>query len=338
LPDSRGPKGLPGESHAVVQSSTCLRVAGFALVSLVWSGCSYPEFAFAEDSAARSDETSVIDTSVEDTTVAVDSSTADAIETAMVETSVAPDTAVVDTKPEVVVVPPKSCAEIKEASPTSASGAYTIDPDGSGPLTPFSVFCEMADDGGWTLALKLDGAETTFTYAAPLWTNDTLLKTDSTNLSENEAKFRSYLEMPFKQLRLRMVEFGIARAIVVDVAASSLKALFAGGKVVTTSGRAKWLSLLSAPSLQPNCNDEGINVDYSTATVGPKIRVRIGIVGNNESDCTSPDSFLGFGTTLSEFYCYGDVDPAVTTGNVAGERCGFAMNRATKAFGFIFIK
>ena len=55
----------------------------------------------------------------------------------------------------------------------------------------------------------------------------------------------------------------------------------------TSFGRSKWLSLLSGSRLQPYCNQEGINL------LGT---VRIGIVGNNENDCGTPDTFLGVGS------------------------------------------
>ena len=45
----------------------------------------------------------------------------------------------------VVEVIMKSCSSIKS---TSSSGNYTIDPDGKGGVTPFSVYCDMSDKGG----------------------------------------------------------------------------------------------------------------------------------------------------------------------------------------------
>jgi len=51
--------------------------------------------------------------------------------------------------------PAESCAALLTEG--EASGAFWIDPDGSGAVEPFEVYCDQAtDDGGWTLVLKTD--------------------------------------------------------------------------------------------------------------------------------------------------------------------------------------
>ena len=54
----------------------------------------------------------------------------------------------------------------------------------------------------------------------------------------------------------------------------------------TSIGRSKWLSMINGSKLQINCKKEGIN---------PLKKLRIGIVGNNENDCISVDSYFGIG-------------------------------------------
>lgn len=57
---------------------------------------------------------------------------------------------------------PKNCKEIIGHDPLAASGVYTIDPDGEGPLGAMSCQCDMeTDGGGWTLVLNYNHLEGT---------------------------------------------------------------------------------------------------------------------------------------------------------------------------------
>lgn len=67
---------------------------------------------------------------------------------------------------------PVSCRQLKDFNPSLATGLYTIDTDGPGPIEPFRVLCEMErDNGGWTLTMVAsdDGIDTW------TWDNRTLL-------------------------------------------------------------------------------------------------------------------------------------------------------------------
>ena len=83
--------------------------------------------------------------------------------------------------------------------------------------------------------------------------------------------------------------------IVINKQASSLYSLIADGKYRATSiGRKTWKTLIgSQASLQPNCNKEGSNAVGSNKG---RAKARIGIVSNQENDCASCDSRIGFGT------------------------------------------
>ena len=83
--------------------------------------------------------------------------------------------------------------------------------------------------------------------------------------------------------------------IVINKQAHSLYSLIADEHYHSTSlGRGTWKKLIgSQASLQRNCNREGFNVICKQKEHS---KARIGIVTNNENDCYSCDSRIGFGT------------------------------------------
>ena len=86
------------------------------------------------------------------------------------------------------------------------------------------------------------------------------------------------------------------RFIVINQQANSLYSLIADGQYRYTSlGRDTWKSLIgSEASLQLNCNKEGFNA-VSHDNPGNS-KARIGIIGNQQNDCASCNSRIGFGT------------------------------------------
>lgn len=111
--------------------------------------------------------------------------------------------------------------------------------------------------------------------------------------------------------------------ILINKDAESLYSLIADGQYRTTSmGRNTWKSLIgSQASLQPNCNSEGFNSVSGSATMG---KARIGIISNNENNCITCDSRIGFGTA-------GQHDDSNTCGNDGG---GYHI----KAMGYILVQ
>ena len=83
--------------------------------------------------------------------------------------------------------------------------------------------------------------------------------------------------------------------VVIPKKADSLHSLIADGNYRATSlGRDKWVGLMRGfDGLQANCKKEGFNPSC-TSRSHPR-RVRIRILGNNEADCGTCDSLLGFG-------------------------------------------
>lgn len=114
--------------------------------------------------------------------------------------------------------------------------------------------------------------------------------------------------------------------IMINKTADSLHSLIADGEYRNTSiGRDAWKSLLGSDgSLQLNCNREGFNA-HTPFSGRPK--ARIGILGNEQNDCNSCDSRIGFGSGRDSNTC----------GNVAAWGADNG-NKNIKAMGYIYVQ
>ena len=150
----------------------------------------------------------------------------------------------------------------------------------------------------------------TFHYGSNYWINKAHfnLPGGETGFDSQETKLPTYWNSSFS-ICLGMKIGHQINFIVINKQANSLYSLIADGQYRnTTLGRNTWKKLIgSQASLQSNCNKEGFNVvgyrfDYSKA--------RIGIIGNNQNNCNSCDSRIGFDTG-------GHDDDSNTCGNEA---------------------
>ena len=118
------------------------------------------------------------------------------------------------------------------------------------------------------------------------------------------------------------------RFIVINMMASSLCSLIADGENRSTSlGRATWKKLIgSEASLQVYCNTEGFNIICGGSG---NSKARIGTATNNQDDCLSCDSRIGFGTG-------GLYDPYNTCGNEATREPDNG-DKHIKAMGYILV-
>ena len=109
---------------------------------------------------------------------------------------------------------------------------------------------------------------------------------------EIQAKYSAAMKISFSSICVGMRKSGVTNWVQINVNASSLHDMFQSGTYVESSlGRNAWKELAPGAQLQPNCNREGVNVRSDTNA----FVFRIGILGNNENDCRTPDSEICLG-------------------------------------------
>ena len=147
-----------------------------------------------------------------------------------------------------------------------------------------------------------------------------------TGFDAQETKLSTYWNTSFSKICLGMKIGQQIKFVVIAKQANSLYSLLADGQFSSTSlGRTTWKTLIgSQASLQSNCNKEGFNAFCTIKSI------RIGFLGNNENDCDSCDSRIGFGSDNSF------VD-SNTCGNVALHG-GDNGNKNIRAMGYILVQ
>ena len=191
-----------------------------------------------------------------------------------------------------------------------------------------TIIAQTETPAKWLTNLCFKRTQRTFHYNSNLWSNkvDFNLPGGKTGLDTHETKLPTYWNTPFNKICLGMKIGQQFKSVVINHPARSLYSLIADGKYRASSlGRNTWKKLIgSRASLQPNCNKEGFNT-----LCGSGSRARIGIVGNNENDCSSCDSRIGFGKA-------GYHDNSNTCGNEALE--GDNGKQHIKAMGYILVQ
>ncbi|XP_067028484.1 uncharacterized skeletal organic matrix protein 5-like [Acropora muricata] len=227
-------------------------------------------------------------------------------------------------------VPASSCNEIFQKQRVTKSQVYTLMLGSKN----IPVYCHMGDfgcgSGGWTPVMKTDGTKRTFHYSSGFWSDRNVynLAGAKSGFDKQETKLPSYWETHFSKICLGMRSGLTTRFVVIDRSANSLYALIADGRYRALSlGRNKWKTLIgSQASLQKNCNKEGFNVLGGNS----HSKARIGILANQEHDCLSCDSRIGFGTG-------GYPDDSNTCGNEATIQTDNG-DKHIKAMGYILVQ
>ena len=144
-----------------------------------------------------------------------------------------------------------------------------------------------------------------------------------------ETKLPTYWKTSFSKICLGMKIGNQINFIVINKQANSLYSLIADGQYRYTSlGRNTWKTLIgSQASLQLRCNKEGFN---AVGSRGSNSKARIGILGNQQNNCGSCNSRIGFGTG-------GHPDDSNTCGNAASLSPDNG-GKKIKAMGYILVQ
>lgn len=212
-----------------------------------------------------------------------------------------------------------SCLSILKNGLSTWDGIYTID---EWDADEHEVFCNMTKEGwGWTLVLKADWNNETFTYHSALWKNSDTV--NPTILSEAKTEFKSevFSTQLLNEVLLVLETGNVINQLVIPKTASSLYEVFNAEYSETNLGKQAWMDAVPWSSLQPYCNEEWFNAN----------RVRIGISSNNEEDCGSNDSRVWIG--LNDYNSY---DTSVW--NYCWSSLCSEWNKEIKSFGYIYIR
>lgn len=177
--------------------------------------------------------------------------------------------------------------------------------------------------------------QSTFLYDSVYWTNkETYAAEDGLEgLTQKESKLASYWMTPFKKICLDMTVNGDRRWMVFNYEASSLYSVIADNLFRSTfAGRDSWRSLIAGSLLQENCNTEGFNVHFESHDRAMKMLARFGLVTNNEEDCLTCDSWIGFGVDFAG--CH------TSESKACGNRAVCAVDTVVNipAFGYILVQ
>eukprot|EP00794_Sanderia_malayensis_P010883 gene10883-12039_t len=238
-------------------------------------------------------------------------------------------------KHDIAKIENESCKQIKEEKPDSSNGVYDLK-SGKHHCIMDNSHCGQ---GGWTLAMKIDGTKATFNLTSPYWEDNTVYNIEnglkSFENNDNEAKFPAFNTLGFTSICLGMKVNNVTKWLKISKSATSLLSIFQGGDYQeTTVSRTTWMGLISGSSLQSNCNREGFNVKRNDNTM----IARIGLIANQENECASPDSCIGFGLPSSYLYPSSEFFPIRSIVSCGNSAYYSNQDQWVPAMGYLLIK
>lgn len=226
---------------------------------------------------------------------------------------------------------PASCNAIKSALPSAASGKYTIDPDGSGSRTSFTVYCDMTTEGGgWTLLAVYtnnDGSSRNWTPTSKYWVDDTATLGSPDDPTQNkDGKSRAFGELNVDQLLIvkapGTVEVVTATNCVKNQALSVVfkRDSASGGTCAWSCSTTRLAGVWTGSSCQDStlkfrCKDGDSSTKYYGYNVGNSDNSFVTTLKNSSSSCA--DNSFGFGS--SEYYYLSAVDFSASVYDYPGE-------------------
>lgn len=220
------------------------------------------------------------------------------------------------------------CADALAQGETT-DGVYTIDPDGAG---AFDVYCDQTyDGGGWTLVMKIDGAQGTFRFDSPYWSTDALLNPADADHDGVEAKLPSFSRVAADDV---MIETATGRVAINPGGQEPLFGHVNGtAEIAAPAGRSAWQALVPGSDLPPQeCPwIEGTNIgddDYAA---------RVGLLafdGDREESqwqcSTRLDGSIGVGLATTDS-CDNGPDSSISAGNI-NDGC------AMPVFAYVYVR